>query len=115
MLSALRSSFHGSLCRILPSLTGADWSVLCGPITNCQRLCGTRDYSAKPGHGAASDDEKQSSVYIYNVEGTRNNSPVLLGLMDYFERFIPRIGYFQVWWLSVPLRVMFRLSKLGLS
>ena len=37
-----------------------------------------------------------SSVFVVNVEGRRNVSPLLIGLFDFLERYVPRPGFFQV-------------------
>jgi hypothetical protein len=40
------------------------------------------------------------SLYVLNVEGRRTLGPLLIGLMDYLERWLPNVGFFQVPWLS---------------
>lgn len=35
------------------------------------------------------------SVYITNIDSDSSNAPLLIGLMDYFLRHIPSIGFFQ--------------------
>lgn len=34
-------------------------------------------------------------VYVANIEGRQNSSPILLGLTDYFERHMSSVGFFQ--------------------
>lgn len=34
-------------------------------------------------------------IYVANVEGRQNSSPILLGLADYFERHLSSVGFFQ--------------------
>ena len=36
------------------------------------------------------------SLYVLNVEGRRTLGPLLIGLMDYFQRWLPNVGFFQV-------------------
>lgn len=45
-----------------------------------------------------SDEHQPSkkSLYVLNVEGKRTLGPLLIGLMDYFERWLPNVGFFQV-------------------
>ena len=43
------------------------------------------------------------SLYVLNVEGRRTLGPLLIGLMDYFERWLPNVGFFQVRALMLPL------------
>lgn len=38
----------------------------------------------------------KKSLYVLNVEGRRTLGPLLIGLMDYFERWLPNVGFFQV-------------------
>lgn len=38
----------------------------------------------------------KKSLYVVNVEGKRTLGPLLIGLMDYFERWVPNVGFFQV-------------------
>lgn len=45
---------------------------------------------------SASGGSGSSSVFVVNVEGHRNVSPLLIGLFDFLERFVPRPGFFQV-------------------
>ncbi len=52
--------------------------------------------------GVPASAKKDTTLLVLNVEGKRNTSPVLLGLMDYFERFVPRVGFFQVHFPSSP-------------
>lgn len=47
----------------------------------------------------STSDEHQASkksLYVLNVEGKRTLGPLLIGLMDYFERWLPNVGFFQV-------------------
>ncbi|CAL8464970.1 g4505 [Coccomyxa elongata] len=37
----------------------------------------------------------KKSLYVVNVEGKRTLGPLLIGLMDYFERWVPNVGFFQ--------------------
>eukprot|EP00884_Botryococcus_braunii_P005478 jgi/Botrbrau1/14931/Bobra.0018s0035.1 len=93
MLTTFRSCLRNGSAGDISRLAGATWSVLYPPIGDAR---GSRAYSAQTDTPVLkSKKEKESNLYVFNVEGRRNNSPVLLGLMDYFERFIPRIGYFQ--------------------
>ena len=36
------------------------------------------------------------SLYVLNVEGRRTLGPLLIGLLDYLERWLPNVGFFQV-------------------
>ena len=36
------------------------------------------------------------SLYVMNVEGRRTLGPLLIGLLDYLERWLPNVGFFQV-------------------
>ena len=43
------------------------------------------------------DKPKQTkSLFVMNVEGKRTTGPLLIGLMDYFQRWLPNVGYFEV-------------------
>ncbi|BDA50565.1 phosphate acetyltransferase [Coccomyxa sp. Obi] len=37
----------------------------------------------------------KKSLYVVNVEGKRTLAPLLIGLLDYFERWVPNVGFFQ--------------------
>jgi len=39
----------------------------------------------------AADNQAPKSLYVVNVEGKRHNGPLLLGLMEYFERHLSRV------------------------
>lgn len=46
---------------------------------------------------AEADKHQQSkSVFVVNVEGKRTTGPLLIGLLDYFQRCLPKVGYFEV-------------------
>lgn len=49
--------------------------------------------SNSPGN---SHQTSKKSLYVLNVEGKRTLGPLLIGLMDYFERWLPNVGFFQV-------------------
>ena len=40
---------------------------------------------------AAATNQALKSLYVVNVEGKRHNGPLLLGLMEYFERHLSRV------------------------
>jgi hypothetical protein len=40
--------------------------------------------------------QQTKSVYVMNVEGKRTTAPLLIGLIDYFQRWLPNVGYFEV-------------------
>lgn len=35
------------------------------------------------------------SIFVTNVSGLKGNSPILIGLMDYFQRHVPSVGFFM--------------------
>ena len=46
---------------------------------------------------AEADKPQQSkSLFVMNVEGKRTTGPLLIGLLDYFQRWLPNVGYFEV-------------------
>ena len=46
---------------------------------------------------AEADKHQQSkSLFVMNVEGKRTTGPLLIGLLDYFQRWLPNVGYFEV-------------------
>ena len=59
------------------------------------RLLSTESSSSRDTSGS-SGGSGSSSVFVVNVEGHRNVSPLLIGLFDFLERFVPRPGFFQV-------------------
>lgn len=46
--------------------------------------------------GPGSSGTGSNSVFVLNVEGNRNVSPLLIGIFNYLERYLPRPGFFQV-------------------
>lgn len=53
---------------------------------------------------AEAEKPKQTkSLFVMNVEGKRTTGPLLIGLMDYFQRWLPNVGYFEVCNLEGPL------------
>ena len=40
--------------------------------------------------------QQTKSLFVMNVEGKRTTAPLLIGLMDYFQRWLPNVGYFEV-------------------
>jgi BioD-like phosphotransacetylase family protein len=47
-------------------------------------------FSAARGAGAAPD-----SIFFTNVSGLKGNSPFLIGMMEYFSRHMPNVGFYQ--------------------
>jgi hypothetical protein len=45
--------------------------------------------------GAGGSSSGSSSIFVVNVEGYRNTSPLLIGIFNYLERYLPRPGFFQ--------------------
>ncbi|GAB4821111.1 hypothetical protein N2152v2_008157 [Parachlorella kessleri] len=52
-----------------------------------QALGGAARFGSKSG---ASD-----SLFVTNASGLKGNSPILIGLMEYFQRHLPSVGFFQ--------------------
>ena len=50
-------------------------------------------------------------IYVANLEGRQNTSPILLGLMDYFERHLSSIGFFQPVRIEVSSPLALSCSK----
>lgn len=44
----------------------------------------------------AHKQQQAKCLYVMNVEGKRTTGPLLIGLMDYFQRWLPNVGYFEV-------------------
>lgn len=44
----------------------------------------------------ADKPQQTKSLFVMNVEGKRTTAPLLIGLMDYFQRWLPNVGYFEV-------------------
>ena len=46
---------------------------------------------------AGTDKQKQTKIlYVMNVEGKRTTGPLLIGILDYIQRWLPNVGYFEV-------------------
>ena len=46
---------------------------------------------------AGTDKQHQTkTLYVMNVEGKRTTGPLLIGLLDYIQRWLPNVGYFEV-------------------
>lgn len=46
---------------------------------------------------AGTDEQHQTkTLYVVNVEGKRTTGPLLIGLLDYIQRWLPNVGYFEV-------------------
>ena len=52
---------------------------------------------------AVEESKTAPGVYVANIEGRQNSSPILLGLADYFERHLSSVGFFQPVYMSVWL------------
>lgn len=44
---------------------------------------------------AVQESKEVPGIYVANIEGRQNSSPILLGLADYFERHMSSVGFFQ--------------------
>lgn len=44
----------------------------------------------------AGKPQQSKSLFVMNVEGKRTTGPLLIGLLDYFQRWLPNVGYFEV-------------------
>ena len=64
--------------------------VACLPVTAfpCRQLSTDE---ATVSNSAAATDQPTKSLFVVNVEGRRHNGPLLLGLMEYFERHLSRV------------------------
>ena len=49
---------------------------------------------------ALQESKTVPGIYVANIEGRQNSSPILLGLTDYFERHMSSVGFFQ------PVRII---------
>lgn len=56
--------------------------------------CSVRSFGNDAGSPNSHTDTCKS-VYITNIDSDSSNAPLLIGLMDYFLRHIPSIGFFQ--------------------
>ena len=45
---------------------------------------------------AGAGDKPAKSLFVVNIEGRRHNGPLLIGLMDYFERHLARVVRGQI-------------------
>lgn len=43
----------------------------------------------------ASKSGSSDSLFVTNASGSKGNSPILIGLLEYFQRHIPHVGFFQ--------------------
>ncbi|KAL3132395.1 hypothetical protein ABBQ32_008961 [Trebouxia sp. C0010 RCD-2024] len=55
-------------------------------------VCSNRCFSQT---AALQESKTVPGVYVANIEGRQNSSPILLGLTDYFERHMSSVGFFQ--------------------
>lgn len=46
-------------------------------------------------------------IYVANIEGRQNSSPILMGLTNYFERHMSSVGFFQPVCLKLSTLLMF--------
>mmetsp|Transcript_4754 Transcript_4754/g.13675 ORF Transcript_4754/g.13675 Transcript_4754/m.13675 type:complete len:790 (-) Transcript_4754:298-2667(-) len=44
---------------------------------------------------AAKLEDEPKSLFVFNLEGKRYNAPLLIGLMEFFLRRYPKVGFFQ--------------------
>ncbi|EFN58138.1 hypothetical protein CHLNCDRAFT_141896 [Chlorella variabilis] len=51
--------------------------------------------AAARGGGSAVVGGPADSLFCTNVSGLKGNSPILIGLMEYFSRHMPHVGFFQ--------------------
>ncbi|KAI3427945.1 hypothetical protein D9Q98_006335 [Chlorella vulgaris] len=51
--------------------------------------------AARGGAGGGGGGGAADSLFCTNVSGLKGNSPILIGLMDYFSRHMPHVGFFQ--------------------
>ena len=54
---------------------------------------------AHQGRWLSAETDKQhqtKTLYVMNVEGKRTTGPLLIGLLDYIQRWLPNVGYFEV-------------------
>lgn len=59
------------------------------------RVFALRSIASAATSGGAGAGSQSDSVFITNVSGLKGNSPILIGLMDYFQRHIPSVGFFM--------------------
>ncbi|PSC72597.1 phosphate acetyltransferase [Micractinium conductrix] len=82
----------GSLLRAEAGLLSRGW-VAEGPATLAKAAPGglgsAAAFSARVGAGAS------DSLFCTNVSGLKGNSPILIGLLEYFSRHLPNVGFFQ--------------------
>lgn len=45
--------------------------------------------------GDSSTKSASDSIFVTNVSGLKGNSPMLIGLMEYFQRHVPSVGFFM--------------------
>jgi len=88
------------LAPLLGRAQGTAQASLCTPVhAACQHIAfaqhAQRCAASTAEGGAESSRSGSSSVFVVNVEGYRNTSPLLIGIFNYLERYLPRPGFFQ--------------------
>ena len=80
------------------SASHARCSAACSKQSALQpvRLLSMESSSSSSSTSGSTGGSGSSSVFVVNVEGHRNVSPLLIGLFDFLERYVPRPGFFQV-------------------
>ena len=72
-----------------------------GEVSTSHGFLGQRCLPSVQSHDFSSSSNTETSrgtksLYVLNVEGRRTLGPLLIGLMDYFQRWLPNVGFFQV-------------------
>ena len=93
----------------LGALRGAPLRACLGALTRAAPLAATAAASAAraaapwPARALSTDGSssngKHSAIYITDAEGNtvQEHTPLILGLLNYFERHLPFVGYFAPW------------------
>ena len=51
----------------------------------------SRHHSTDTATAGTGSGQPAKSLFVVNIEGRRHNGPLLIGLMDYFERHLSRV------------------------
>lgn len=80
-------SLRAALCAALPRVSAA------AAASASRRAFGN---SASKPDGGSGPNGKHSAVYLTDANGTtaQEHTPLILGLLNYFERHLPYVGYF---------------------
>lgn len=80
-------------CRSGPESYKIHPSFLSGPSA-CRSLTSAA-YPFASSSGGGGGSQLSDSIFVTNVSGLKGNSPILIGLVEYFQRHVPSVGFFM--------------------